>query len=314
MRVLITGANGALGRALLAHPWPPGVEVLGVCREQVKSPQPPVPMHTIGTLDGQTRWGPVLRGVSHIVHCASLTRVPAQEPEATRRYRVANADATACLAAAARQAGVARIVYVSSMTVLGQHTGAQPFRADDEPLPRSDYAQSKLQAERALFDAAREGGPEVVIVRPPRLVWPTLSGNLARLESLVAKGVPLPFGAVAANRRDNLSSHNLLSLIATCVTHAKAAGQVFLAADADPMSTRELITRLARRRGVHARLLPVPEHVLRAMVALLPSSLLGGLSRSELAEELLGNLEIDISNARDRLGWQPIGRTLLSET
>jgi UDP-glucose 4-epimerase len=91
---------------------------------------------------------------------------------------------------------------------------------------------------------------------------------------------------------------NLVDLIVTCLHHSAAANQVFLAGDGEDLSTVDLVRRLAAAMRVPARLFPVPLWVLEAGAA--------ALGRKELVLRLCGNLQVDISKARDFLDWQPV--------
>jgi nucleoside-diphosphate-sugar epimerase len=241
-----------------------------------------------------------------VVHCAALTR--SNDPAEFGRV---NTEGTIALARQAAAAGVRRFVFISSLTVNGRSSKDRPFRPDDRPDPQTPYSVSKLDAECGLR-ALAETGLEVAIIRPPRIVWPEASGNLALLARLVRKGVPLPFDLVDHNRRDNVSPESILSLVRLCLDHPAAAGETFLVADGAPLSTRELLVRIGRLVGRRPRLLPVPRALLQLIVAMLPARLLGGMSRAEMWDELYGSLELDVSRTRELLGWRPTPSALAS--
>ena len=151
---------------------------------------------------------------------------------------------------------------------------------------------------------------EVVIVRPPRIIWPDLGGNLRSLAALIRRRIPLPFGSVTANRRDNISGSNMVDLIDVCLRKPGIGGETFLASDGDALSTSELMHRLGRYVGVAPVLLPVPAWAIRQLIAVMPERLLGRMSRPAMQSEILGNLEVDLAHTMDRLGWNPAHKTL----
>jgi nucleoside-diphosphate-sugar epimerase len=213
-------------------------------------------------------------------------------------YRRVNVDGTLALARAAAQAGVRRFVFVSSIKVNGERTPpGRAFRADDAPAPADAYGVSKWEAEQGLFALSRETGMEVVVIRPPLVYGPGAKGNFAALVRWVARGVPLPLGAVRHNRRSLVGLDNLVDLIVTCLDHPGAANEVFLAADGEDLSTADLLRRVGRAMGHPARLLPVPVWVLQAAAA--------SLGKRAVAERLLGSLQVDGSKAGELLGWEP---------
>jgi nucleoside-diphosphate-sugar epimerase len=212
-------------------------------------------------------------------------------------YREVNVEGTRRLAEQAAAAGVRRFVFLSSVKVNGEETTSHsPFRADDPPAPKDAYGQSKWEAEEALVEIAERTGMEVVIIRPPLVYGPGVKGNFASMMKWVAKGVPLPLGAID-NRRSLVALDNLVDLITVCIDHPAAANQVFLAGDGEDLSTTELLRRVGKAMGRPARLLPVPTGLLRLGAAM--------LGKGDMARRLLGSLQVDISRTRDVLGWEP---------
>lgn len=108
---------------------------------------------------------------------------------------------------------------------------------------------------------------------PAAGLWPTGEGNFARCARPDGGGGVLPLAAVD-NRRSLVRQDTLVGLLALCVTHPPAAGQAFLVADGEDLSTPELIRRIAQAMGRSARLRPVPPKVLR-----LAARLRGGSAR-----------------------------------
>jgi len=107
----------------------------------------------------------------------------------------------------------------------------------------------------------------------------------------------LPLGAIN-NKRSFVALDNLVDLIITCIDHLAAANQVFLAGDGEDLSTTELLRGVAKAAGVSSRLIPVPASVLMFMARL--------LGKKKMDQRLLGSLQVDISKARDLLGWTPL--------
>jgi nucleoside-diphosphate-sugar epimerase len=212
-------------------------------------------------------------------------------------YRKVNVDGTLNVARHALEVGVKRFLFVSSIKVNGEHTPpGRPFTEEAAPAPEDPYGISKYEAERELQALCAETGMELVIIRPPLVYGPGVKGNFASMIRLMEKGLPLPLGAVR-NKRSLVALDNLVDLIVTCVDSPAAANQVFLAADGQDISTTELLRNVANAMGKPARLLPVPSGLL-----MLGASLFG---KKAVAKRLLGSLQVDISKARELLGWQP---------
>lgn len=169
--------------------------------------------------------------------------------------------------------------------------------ADDVPKPEDAYGISKAEAEIGLRVIAQETGMELVVIRAPLVYGTGVKGNFASMMHWVGKGIPLPLAAVTGNRRSLVALDNLVDLIATCVLHPHAAGQVFLASDGKDVSTAELLCHIAQAQGTSARLLWVPLWLLGFVARL--------LGKGPVAQRLLGSLQVDISKNHELLGWQP---------
>src|SRR5204862_1619115 len=167
-------------------------------------------------------------------------------------------ESASVLARAAAGDGPRRFYNLSSFGAMGMAPAAGgPSRAGDDPRPESPYGHSKRATERALAEAARATGIELVIIRPPLVYGPGVRANFEALLRLVASGAPLPFAALD-NRRSFLHADNLTDLIAVSVLHPAAPGQVLLASDGVDLSTPALIRLLAQGLGRPPRLFPVP--------------------------------------------------------
>jgi nucleoside-diphosphate-sugar epimerase len=212
-------------------------------------------------------------------------------------FRSVNVAGTLNFARQAARAGVQRFLFISSIKVNGEQTPLGGcFTADDAPAPEDSYGISKWEAEQGLQQGARETGMEVVIIRPPLVYGAGVKGNFASMIKLVAKGLPLPLGAIH-NRRSLVALDNLVDLIVTCIDHPAATNQVFLAGDGEDLSTSELLRRVGATMGRPARLLPVPAGLLQ-----LGAKVLG---KQAMAQRLLGSLRVDIAKTREILGWEP---------
>lgn len=289
-RVLVTGATGFVGRAMVARLVADGRPVRVAVRDERAARGEAA---VVGEIGPETGWGAALDGVEAVVHLAGRAHVVPERGDPLTAFRHVNVGGTLALARQAAAAGVRRLVFVSSIGVNGGES-ERPFAAADPPAPREPYAVSKWEAEQGL---AALRGIEVTVIRPPLVHGPGAPGNFARMLRWLARGAPLPLGAVRGNRRTLVGRDNLVDLIAVALDHPAAAGETFLAGDAEAVSTAALLEKLGAAMGRPARLVPVPPALLEAGAAL--------LGRRDLARRLLGSLEVDISHARAVLGWTP---------
>jgi len=290
---LVTGASGFIGRALLRELIRRGVPAQGVSRVIESGID-----FAVGEIDAQTDWLPVLANVNCVFHAAGRAHVlrdTARDPIAS--FRRVNVDGTRRLGMQAAEAGVKRLVFISSIGVNGISTdGRGAFCSEDMPAPVEPYGQSKWEAEQALREIEARTGLEVVIVRPPLVYGPGVQANFRRLIRLVQRGSPLPLGGVD-NRRSLVALDNLLDMLILCAEHPAASGKTLLVSDDEDLSTTDLLRRLGAAMGVQVRLLPVPRAVLLQAARL--------IGRRGEAERLLGSLQVEIGPTRKLLGWTP---------
>jgi nucleoside-diphosphate-sugar epimerase len=293
--IAVTGASGFVGRALCQSLADQGVPF----RALVRSPDARLPQaRVIGDIGADTDWAAALQGVSCIVHCAARVHVMQDtEADPLAAFRRVNVEGTRRLARSAAHAGVRRLVFLSSLKVLGEQTApGLRFNNLTPPAPEDAYGRSKWEAEQALWAVSKPTGLEVVVVRPPLVHGPGVKANFLRLMQAVARGLPLPFGQVN-NQRSLLALGNLTDLLQLCTRHPDAPGQTFLASDDQDVSTPDLVRQLAAAMGRPPRLLPVPVSWLRWAGRL--------TGRAHQIERLIGSLQVDIGHTREVLDWSP---------
>lgn len=303
--VLITGATGFVGSRLIGFLSSqfPNTELRLAVRHQPDELQVPgVPLagsiEVVGDINPHTNWTNSLVGVDVVIHLAARVHVMndvALDP--LEEYRNANTLATIHLAEEAAKAGVKRFIYLSSIKVNGEETLlGQSYSEASTPAPIDPYGVSKWEAELGLEKVCAQTGMEFVIIRPPLIYGPGVKANFQKLMGLVAKGLPLPLGALN-NQRSMLALDNLVSFIAEVMTNPLAANQRFLLSDGEDVSTTQLLKFLAKGMDKSSWLIPIPAFILRGVAQM--------LGASAAADRLLGSLQIDSSKARQLLQWQP---------
>jgi nucleoside-diphosphate-sugar epimerase len=168
-RVAVTGSSGKLGRAVVAHLLDRGWEVLGLDRQ--RPPAAPSPFVSVDLTD----YGQVAEALSGtvdehlgrldaVVHLAAL---PAPGLATNAVTFANNASATYNVFAAARSAGIKRVVWASSETVLGLPFDTPPpyvpVDEDYHPRPESTYSLTKVLEEEMARQFCR-WDPELTMI------------------------------------------------------------------------------------------------------------------------------------------------------
>jgi nucleoside-diphosphate-sugar epimerase len=241
------------------------------------------------------KWQAAMASAHCVVHLAARVHQMGADLDAENAYHQMNVEGSRFVAEQAANAGVRRLVFLSSIKVNGEG-GATLYRATDKPDPRDPYARSKLAAERVIREVCGRSEMEWVIIRPPLVYGPGVKANFHRLMRLVDLGIPLPFESIG-NRRSLIGLANLAHFIETSMIHPGAAQQVWLIADDECVSTPELLRRLSRHMNHRSRLFRFSPKWLRRLATPLRV-------RAEI-DRLCDSLQIDASPARVQLGWRP---------
>jgi UDP-glucose 4-epimerase len=296
-RILVTGANGFVGKALVSSLLPIR-NVCGMVRD-LSINLPTDRVYVRGCLSEGEDYSRVLAGMDIVVHCAARVHVMSEiSSNPLADYRKVNVDGTLRLASQAAESGIRRFIFLSSIKVNGEGTQInEPFIADQQPAPIDHYGVSKMEAEVGLRALAAKCDMEVVIIRPPLVYGPSVGGNFAAMLTWLQRGIPLPLANVCCNKRSLVALDNLIDLILTCLDHPGAANQTFLVSDGESLSTAELLRRMGSALGRPVHLIPAPVSWLKLGACL--------VGKPDLAQRLCGSLEVDITKTRDLLGWVP---------
>lgn len=299
-RVLVSGATGFVGKHLCVRLVGEGRRVRVAIRKASG-----MVLHSeyeaavVGEIGPTTSWAPALTGVDTVVHLAARVHVmddSSRDPLA--EFRRVNVTGTLNLARQAAASGAKRFIFLSTVKVNGEASQPGcPFTEQDLPAPRDAYSISKHEAEQCLRQVAAESGMAVTIIRPPLVYGFGVKANFQSMMRWINRGLPLPLGAIN-NLRSLVGVDNLVDFILTCMDHPAAANQIFLVADGEDLSTTELLLRVGRALGKPARLIPVSAGLLQLGAAL--------LGKQTIAQRLCESLQVDISLARELLGWTPL--------
>lgn len=295
MRILVTGGAGFLGfhlaRGLTGH------ELVLLDRVDV----PPAERAGATMLIGDVRDRALLRracaGAGAVIHAAAaLPRGNAAE------IRSVNVEGTRAVLAAAREAGVGRVLHVSSTAVYGV-PARHPLGEDDALRGVGPYGASKVEAEQ-LAAQARESGQVIAVLRPKTFLGPERLGVFQILFEWVWEGRRIPVIGNGRNRYQLLDVEDLVAAVALLLElPAAQANGVFNVGAADFGTVADDLGALFQHAASGSRLLRTPAWLARATLAGL-----GALRLSPLYRWVYATAGQDSWVAVDRLralGWQP---------
>ena len=304
--ILVTGATGFVGKALIKRLLYDGVDVLAGVRKSSQGLPKNINQVVLGDLsdlkEDLSNQNNFFEGVNTVVHTAARVHIMSDDiADPLLEFRRVNRDATLLLAKMVAKAGIKRFVFLSSIKVNGEFTKLEkPFSPNDDSIPTDPYGLSKYEAEQGLLALAEKTGMEVVIIRPPLVYGVGVKANFASMMKWMKKSIPLPFGAIN-NQRSLVALDNLVDFIALCADREKspkAANEVFLISDGEDVSTTELLQKVAKSQNKKAWLIPVPVSLMVFFAKL--------LGKKDVANRLFGSLQVDSSKARKLLGWKPV--------
>lgn len=284
---LITGASGFIGREFSKYGSIRKVSRRSSSNLNCKN------TFIIDELSANTDWNGAFDSVKCVIHLAGVAHA---KKFSLAELQKVNVEGTLHLAQESVKAGVKRFVFVSTIGVNGINTTKLPFHPSSNINPHNAYAKSKYMAEVGLKEISERTGLEVVIVRPTLVYGLNAPGNFGLLTKIVDSLPLLPFGLMK-NKRDFIAVQNLVHLLMSCAKHKNAAGHTFLASDSETVSIKEFTNAISDGLGKSILQFPVPVSLIR-----LGARFIG---KSAIAEQLLGDLQVDSSNIKEVLGWVP---------
>lgn len=302
MNILITGATGFIGRVLTQKLLTETQHELRLpLRNNTLTPElsshPKIKIYQVDDITRETDWRTMLQQCDVVIHLAARVHMMKEHPNMGHAYKELNVAGTMQLAKQAIDAKVKRFIFISTIKVNGEEqAGGKMYTSEDVPNPQDAYARSKLKAELKLLSLSKKSNLEVTIIRPPLVYGPMVKGNLKTMMHWLKKGLPLPLGNTG-NARSLVSVYNLSDLIITCMTHPKAANEIFLVSDGKSISTTVLLQKMGQAMGIPVRLFSLPRGFLSNILIL--------MRQKATAKRLLGSLELDISKTQKLLAWQP---------
>nr|WP_315248601.1 NAD-dependent epimerase/dehydratase family protein [uncultured Duganella sp.] len=307
-RIFITGGSGYVGRNLIRHCIARGDSVIALARSGQAAA-------TVSALRATPYHGDLLQpglsdamqGCDILIHAAADTN----HGWGTEAQRQTNLNGTRHVFASARNAGIRRVIHISTESVL---LDGQPLRNATEdrefPVkPAGAYSRTKAEAERIALSFANEA-MSVVVLRP-RFVWGRDDTTALPQLSAAARDGKLAWIDGGGYCTSTTHIANLCEGVDKALRHGRN-GQVYFITDGEPVVFREFISRLLATQGIAVPDKSVPRALLSKIAAV--GDLLASISRGRIKPPITRQeyatmaveVTLDISKARKELGYQPV--------
>lgn len=259
--VLVTGATGVIGPALVAKLLSKGYSVRVLVRQV-----PPVgllPQDSevlVGDIQNDRAVQEAVKDVGFVFHLAAKLHDAKPNPTFVSEYVRVNVDGSLRVARAAKEAGVARVVYFSSINVYGPGSGEKIFDETFKPNPLTDYARTKLEGERIVL-----GETPSVVLRLSAVYGPRMVGNYLRLLKMLRKRSVVMIGN-GMNRRTLVHVSDVCSAALAAAEEPGAAGNIYNVTDGAIHTLKDVIIAMCEAVGKHYPPVQLPKGVTRGLL------------------------------------------------
>ena len=234
-----------------------------------------------------------LNNVNTVFHLAGFTHDMRDASKISDFYYKVNVSATVQLANLAVKSGVKRFVFVSSVKAGGSPAPGICANEKDQKNIGDVYGKTKREAELKLLAIGRESDMHVSIIRPSLVYGPDVKGNLKLMLSGIGKGwfPPLP---ETGNRRSMIHVDDLVRAILLVTEDKRANGEIFIATDGTPHSSRGIYNAMCNVIGKSIPKWSVPKFLFDVVSLISPrikyklNKLLGDECYSSAKLEALG--------------------------
>jgi nucleoside-diphosphate-sugar epimerase len=253
-KVLVTGGMGFLGSSIVTRLKDLGEEVRIFANQSSKEKYGIIEHEEIiwGDIRDQASVEEAVKGMDSVIHLVSnFRRVGSDKKEA---YSI-NVEGTDNVLNASLKYGIKRLVHCSTIGVHG-HVKEIPSNEESPYNPGDLYQETKLIAEKRVWDFNRKTGLPITVVRPISAIGP---GDVRMLKLFrgIKKGVFFIVGKGEALFQPSYID-DIVDGFILCLNHEKAVGEVFIVGGEEYVSLNELVGTIASELNVQPPKIRLP--------------------------------------------------------
>ena len=301
MTKLVTGGSGFTGVALIKKLLERGDQVR--CYDLARSVELPAQAEFVeGDIRDLEKIRSAAKGCETVFH---LVGIMPQAKAAKEVMQAVNVGGTENVLKASAEAGVKKIVYLSSSEVYGDN-GLKESKEDSAKNPLGEYAFNKIETEKLCRDYTQKYGIAISLIRPSTLVAAGITERffLLALKALTS-GFPLAYPYPGRNKFQMTYLHDCVSACLLCEEKIQSGCEAFNIGADNTLPWRDEIKELARLTGKSGLVIPVPFALVKPIFKFLD---LVGLPLLEKEHYMLMEKDVvmDCSKAKQVLGWKPM--------
>lgn len=258
-KILVTGASGMVGRALVQKLIKEGTEVVACdLPGEFENPESLINSPLLELVENDIahcNWDTVLDNTFQIIHLAAKVHVHKKQDQEWDEYYRVNVEATKSLCEAAVNQRVNKFIFLSTVGIYGD----SPHTDELGNLiikPNNDYARSKLLAEQIVRETLVDKVP-YVILRPVMIFGPGDRGNTGRMiEAIKKKRFFVP--GSGDNKRSVIYVDDIIEIICRLLQRDDIYNQEFIVSNRQPITLREMCDAITKRLANNWRVPSVP--------------------------------------------------------
>jgi 2-alkyl-3-oxoalkanoate reductase len=308
-KVLVTGANGLIGRHLVRRLLQEG----NCVRLFVRRPPEPEFINDdnievfLGDLGDPAAVDRAVAGTENVYHVGATMKGSAHD------FERGTVSGTQNIVDSVLRHGVRRLVYISSLSCLHAAVAqygdliTEDWPVEPSPTKRGAYTQSKTAAEKVVLDAVRDRHLRAVLLRPGRVFGP----GMTLLTPEVARKMGNLFVILGDGTRELplVYVEDVIDAVVLAAETSKFDGRVFHIVDRTQITQNQVVRDYISKNARKARVVHVPLAVVYSLA--LGFEVLSKILKRPVplsiyrVKSALARMKFDCTRAEKELGWQP---------